>query len=69
MLIHLFLYHGAKLTCLRSLAHLESRLVLAKLFWNYNVKVDAGNERWRERQKSYLLWDKTDFYATLEPAR
>ncbi|KAK2606432.1 hypothetical protein QQS21_003125 [Conoideocrella luteorostrata] len=53
----------------RNLAHVESRLVLAKLIWNFNIRVRAGHEKWREQQKSYLLWDKKDFFATMEPVR
>lgn len=36
---------------------LEMRMVLAKVFWHFDVELCSGMERWLD-QKSYLTWQK-----------
>jgi hypothetical protein len=42
---------------------------VARLIYNFDIKVDASNSNWGSKQRSWLLWDKQDFMATLEPVR
>lgn len=36
---------------------LEMRMVLAKVFWHFDLELCSGMERWLD-QKSYLTWQK-----------
>ena len=53
----------------RSLAYLETRLILAKMVWNFDLKApkDAALPEW-ETQKIYWFWDKQATYARISHA-
>ncbi|CAD6575073.1 MAG: hypothetical protein ASARMPREDX12_007081 [Alectoria sarmentosa] len=53
----------------RSLAYLEMRLILAKMVWNFDLKVPEGVvlPQW-ETQKIYWFWDKQATYARVSCA-
>ena len=40
-----------------SLAMLEMRIILAKLFWHFDMELCDGMEGWLD-QRSYLTWEK-----------
>ncbi|KAL8693924.1 MAG: hypothetical protein Q9218_001338 [Villophora microphyllina] len=41
----------------RNLAWLEMRLILARLFWHFDLEAEGDPSRWEE-QKSWILWEK-----------
>ncbi|KAK9418901.1 hypothetical protein SUNI508_07673 [Seiridium unicorne] len=51
----------------RNLAYAEMRLVLAKLIWNFNLRLAEDSKKWLEGQKSHLLWDKPPLNVYLSP--
>ena len=53
----------------RSLAYLEMRLILAKMIWNFDLKVPKGVAlpEW-ETQRIYWFWDKQATYVKLSCA-
>ena len=49
-----------------SLAYLEMRMVLAKLFWQYDLEWFNGDEvDWERDSKGYTLWEKPDLRVVL----
>ena len=50
-----------------SLAIVELRLVLARLLWNFDLKLMPESEEWIERQKVYFLWEKIPLMVKLKP--
>jgi hypothetical protein len=40
-----------------SLAYIEMRLTITRLFWNFDFEAVPGNENWN-MQKIYLGWQK-----------
>ncbi|KAL0933999.1 cytochrome P450 ClCP1 [Colletotrichum truncatum] len=60
-------FHIGARNCLgRNLAYVEMRLILARLLWNFDVKLAPGYEDW-SKQKNYILWDKTPLKVHLTP--
>ncbi|KAI0481367.1 putative cytochrome P450 monooxygenase [Xylariaceae sp. FL0804] len=51
----------------QNLAYAEMRLILAKILYNFDVKVDDGCGEWLTKQKAYQLWDKPDLNCYLTP--
>lgn len=52
----------------KSLAWLESRIVLARLLWNFDLELEAESRDWVD-QKIYLVWSKPPLMAKLTPAK
>jgi cytochrome P450 len=49
-----------------SLAYLEMRMVLAKLFWQYDlVWFNSDEVEWERDTKGYTLWEKPDLRVLL----
>ncbi len=49
-----------------SLAYLEMRMVLAKLFWQYDLAWFNSDEIvWERDTKGYTLWEKPDLRVLL----
>lgn len=61
-------YESLKLTDLCSLAIMEMRLVLARLFFEYDFELMLSYENWHD-QKIYLLWEKGPLVVKLTPAK
>ncbi|KAM0816462.1 hypothetical protein AB5N19_02264 [Seiridium cardinale] len=51
----------------RNLAYAEMRLVLAKLIWNFDLRLAEDSKKWLQGQKSHLLWDKPPLNVYLAP--
>ncbi|KAH7055986.1 cytochrome P450 [Macrophomina phaseolina] len=49
----------------QNLAYAEMKIVLAKLFWNFDFELADTTGRWLEEQKTYLVWDKTPMRVNL----
>lgn len=51
----------------RSLAYAEIRLVLAKLVWNFDMKLDDASKKWMQDSEVYLVWKKPGLKMYLTP--
>ena len=50
----------------RSLAYMETRLILAKLIWNFDLELMPESRHW-DIQKTFLLYEKGPLYSRLTP--
>lgn len=50
-----------------SLAYAEMRLVLARIVYDFDMKLAEGNGRWIERQRVFGLWDRIPLMVNLKP--
>ncbi len=50
-----------------SLAYAEMRIILARIIYDFDIKMadDLGN--WLDRQKTYTLWDRVPLNVYLTP--
>lgn len=53
--------------CPRSLAYVEMRLILARVIWNFDLKLADDSKDWISRQKVFLLWQKGPLNVYLTP--
>ncbi|KAF3015244.1 hypothetical protein E8E14_001181 [Neopestalotiopsis sp. 37M] len=51
----------------RNLAYAEMRLILAKIVYNFDLKIADDSLRWLQDQKAYNLWDKPALNVYLTP--
>lgn len=54
-----------KLNYIVSLAYSEMKLILARLVWNFDVKLAEESVGWDMRSKVYMLWEKGPIYVDL----
>lgn len=52
-----------------SLAYAEMRLILAKVIWNFSIRLDPSSNHWLQENKAFILWDKPELNVYLEPRR
>lgn len=59
-----------RLTALFSLARLEMRTILAKLFYMYDIKLDESNcaRNWHENSTAFLSWFKPELSVFISAA-
>ena len=50
----------------RSLSYMETRLILARLLWNFNMELMPESSNWHV-QKTFLLYEKGPLYCRLTP--
>lgn len=50
-------YSALCLTECISLAYAEMRLILARMLYNFDLKLPEESKGWIDRQKVYVLWD------------
>ena len=43
------------------------RMALAHVLWHFDLKLAPGNEKWMEKQKIYLTWDKEPLNVIFTP--
>lgn len=55
------------LTC--SLAYAESRLILARMIWNFDLKIADDSRRWLEDSEMYMIWQKDPLHVYLTPRK
>ncbi|ETS74389.1 hypothetical protein PFICI_14255 [Pestalotiopsis fici W106-1] len=61
-------FHLGSRGCLgRNLAYLESRLVLARLLWNFDLRIAEHSREWLNQQKVFNLWNKGPLDVFLTP--
>jgi len=51
----------------KSLAYVEIRLVLARLVWNFDLKLHESSRNWIENSEVYLVWKKPELKMYLTP--
>ncbi|KAE8310481.1 cytochrome P450 [Aspergillus transmontanensis] len=54
----------------RQLAYVEMRLMLVKLLWHFDLRLDTTRMKdtdWLAEQGIWILWDKKPLWVTLEP--
>ncbi|KAG8164043.1 hypothetical protein KVR01_005961 [Diaporthe batatas] len=49
----------------RNLAYVEMRIILARLIYNFDLRLSEDSQRWIERQRSYALWSRIPLYCYL----
>lgn len=42
----------------RSLAYVEMRLILARVLWNFDIRLADDSKDWFTGQKVYFIWEK-----------
>ncbi|KAK1996652.1 cytochrome P450 [Colletotrichum falcatum] len=63
-------FHIGPRNCIgRNLAYVEMRLILARVLWNFDIKIADNSTDWASRQKIYLLWEKGPLNAYLTPVQ
>ncbi|KAI1112770.1 isotrichodermin C-15 hydroxylase [Nemania sp. NC0429] len=53
----------------RNLAYAEMRIILARIIFDFDLRLDAESADWIERQKSFALWDRVPLGVYLTPVR
>ncbi|KAI8933883.1 hypothetical protein NX059_009580 [Plenodomus lindquistii] len=62
-------FHVGPRNCLgRNLAFLEMRVLIARLFWEFDLELDSRSANWNDH-KAYLLWEKPPMYVKIQRAR
>ncbi|KAK1982658.1 cytochrome P450 [Colletotrichum cereale] len=51
----------------RNLAYGEMRLILARVIWNFDMRLAEESRGWAERSQVYLLWEKEPLKVFLTP--
>ncbi|KAH8647387.1 putative cytochrome P450 [Xylariales sp. PMI_506] len=51
----------------RNLAYAEMRLILARIIFDFDLKLADDSKEWIERQKSFMLWDRLPLNVYLTP--
>ncbi|KAF2102973.1 cytochrome P450 [Rhizodiscina lignyota] len=51
----------------RNLAYAEMHLIIARLVWNFDIRLAQGSDDWDQRSNVLLLWEKPGLYISLEP--
>ncbi|KAK0627366.1 isotrichodermin C-15 hydroxylase [Immersiella caudata] len=53
----------------RNLAYAEMRVILARLVFDFDMKLAPDGQRWLERQKTYTLWDRLPLNVYFTPVK
>jgi hypothetical protein len=51
------------------MAYYMIRLIICKLFWHSDVKLEAGNEKWILNQRIYGTWQKLPLMVKLRAVK
>ena len=51
------------------LTHAETRLILAKLFWHFDLEILDEYKGWQDTQKGTVAWHRTPLECRLTSAR
>lgn len=51
----------------RNLAYAEMRLILAKIVYNFDMRIDDASRGWMENQRAYNLWHKPALNIYMKP--
>ncbi|GME23362.1 putative cytochrome p450 monooxygenase protein [Neofusicoccum parvum] len=62
-------FHVGPRSCLgRNLAYAEMRTILARVIYNFDMKLAEDSQDWMGKQKIFLLWEKGPLNVYLTPA-
>lgn len=50
-----------------SLAYAEMRLILAKVVYNFDLRIAEDSRDWLKGQKAYIVWEKPPLNVYLTP--
>ncbi|KAI1403738.1 putative cytochrome P450 [Hypoxylon fuscum] len=53
----------------RNLAYAEMRLILARIVYDFDIKLSDDSQRWIERQRTFALWDRIPLYVYMSPVK
>ncbi|KAI1817145.1 isotrichodermin C-15 hydroxylase [Poronia punctata] len=53
----------------RNLAYAEMRMLLARVIYDFDLKLSDDSKDWVEKQKAYALWERVPLGVYLTPAR
>jgi hypothetical protein len=45
------------------------RIILARLVYDFDMKLAPGSQKWVERQKAYTLWDRLPLNVYFTPVK
>nr|ACN71233.1 cytochrome P450 ClCP1 [Colletotrichum lindemuthianum] len=63
-------FHIGPRNCIgRNLAYLEMRIIVARMLFNFDMRIANDSLDWMGRQKIYLLWEKGPLNVHLTPAK
>lgn len=61
-------FHLGPRACLgRNLAYVEMRLIMARVIWNFDMKISNDSLDWYSKQKVFLFWEKDTLNTFLTP--
>ncbi|KAL1956110.1 hypothetical protein VTO42DRAFT_7629 [Malbranchea cinnamomea] len=61
-------FHVGPRNCIgRNLAYAEMRLILARIIYNFDMRIADESRDWLSRQKIYLMWEKGPMKVYLTP--
>ncbi|KXH50180.1 cytochrome P450 [Colletotrichum simmondsii] len=50
-----------------NLAYTEMRIILARIIWNFEMRISGESRGWDERQKAWVVWEKPALKVYLTP--
>ncbi|KAK0750225.1 cytochrome P450 [Schizothecium vesticola] len=63
-------FHVGSRNCLgRNLAYIEMRIILARVLWNFDMRIAEESVDWMSKQRIYNLWEKGPLMVYLALAR
>ncbi|KAK0609415.1 cytochrome P450 [Immersiella caudata] len=63
-------FHIGPRNCLgRNLAYIEMRIILARVLWNFDMRISGESLDWMKKQRVFNFWEKGPLYVHLTPAR
>ena len=65
--ISFFVFRPPKLTHLASLAYVEMRLILARIIFNFDLRLAEDSRGWMEKQKVWNFWQRGPLNVYLTP--
>jgi len=58
---------NVELTLQNSLAYAEMRLILARILYDFDLRLDDSSKGWIQRQKSFSLWKRLPLNVYFTP--
>lgn len=52
-----------------SLAYAEMRLILARIIWNFDMKLADRDEKWIDHNEVYTIWEKKPLKVYMTPRK
>ncbi|KAI6092809.1 putative cytochrome P450 [Hypoxylon rubiginosum] len=53
----------------RNLAYAEMRMILARIVYDFDMKLSDESQKWIERQRAFALWDRIPLHVYLTPVK